>query len=105
MNNGAEVFEVDGFDSEDGTPMGACRVVLEKDYAAILAERDRMSEAVRTLLTKEISSSTIQQCCICYGGSSFSGPMKEALECDRAILLTEFEATLAARAALSEAPK
>lgn len=40
----AEVFEVPGFDSDDGTPAGPCKVVLEKDYARLKAERDALLE-------------------------------------------------------------
>jgi hypothetical protein len=35
-------------------------------------------------------SRTVQQCCLAYGGNSFSGPMKEALECHLAILKSKY---------------
>ena len=38
------------------------------------------------LLSEAPDASTIQQCCICYGGKSFPGPMKEALMCHLSIL-------------------
>ena len=42
-----------------------------------------------------IDNNTVQSCCICYGGNSFPGPMKEALECYLSILSAKYP-TLAA---------
>ncbi len=41
-------------------------------------------------LDREPDNQTIQQCCICYGGSSFSGPMEEALKCHLSILKSKY---------------
>jgi hypothetical protein len=37
--------------------------------------------AIESVLSAPIDNYTVQSCCICYGGNSFPGPMKEALEC------------------------
>jgi len=56
-------------------------------------ERTREIERLRAekaelleLLLLEPDNQTVQQCCICYGGNSFPGPMKEALKCHLSIL-------------------
>ena len=36
------------------------------------------------------NSSTLQQCCLAYGGHSFPGAMKNALECHLSILKNTF---------------
>lgn len=47
-------------------------------------------------LDAEPDNYTVQNCCICYGGNSFSGPMKEALECHLNILKTKHPVLAAA---------
>lgn len=37
--------------------------------------------ALEAALNAPIDNYMVQSCCICYGGNSFPGPMKEALEC------------------------
>ena len=35
-------------------------------------------------------SHTVQSCCLAYGGGSFSGPMRDALECHLSILKARY---------------
>jgi len=63
-----------------------------------------MSESKHTPgpLDTKPDNPTVQQCCICYGGNSFPGPMREALECHLSILSHKYP-VLAAAPALLEA--
>jgi len=49
-------------------------------------ERDTMNKHKAGPLDIKPDNQTIQQCCICYGGSSFPDPMREALEHHLSIL-------------------
>lgn len=51
---------------------------------ALTQERDglkRVIEIYEKVLAEALDSHMVQCCCICYGGNSFPGPMKEALQC------------------------
>jgi hypothetical protein len=43
-------------------------------------------EEMTKLLSADPDSYTVQSCCLAYGGSSFSGPIKDALICHLSIL-------------------
>ena len=50
-------------------------------------EERRFSLAeIEALLSADPDSYTVMNCCICYGGNSFTGPMEEALRCHLEIL-------------------
>lgn len=55
-------------------------VILRKDREYARGEIEALREWVG-VLTKEPTTQEIQCACLAYGGRSFSGPMKEALEC------------------------
>ena len=44
-------------------------------------EATARASAYEKVLREALDNYTIQSCCICYGGNSFPGPMKDALEC------------------------
>ena len=51
---------------------------------ALTQELDEANATVRAygkVLGEKIDNYMVQNCCICYGGNSFPGPMREALEC------------------------
>lgn len=54
-------------------------------------------DEVLAVLSEEPDNYTVQSCCICYGGNSFPGPMREALKCHLAILQSRFGGMKAAR--------
>jgi hypothetical protein len=46
-------------------------------------------DSIFKLVKAKPNNYTLQSCCVCYGGSSFPGPMEEALECHGEILATD----------------
>lgn len=62
-----------------------------------------MSESKHTPGPLEINpdNPTVQQCCLSYGGHSFSGPMRNALKCHLSILRREHPEWEAAPALLA----
>ena len=46
-----------------------------------LDEAKALASAYEKVLSEALDNHMVQCCCICYGGSSFPGPMKEALTC------------------------
>lgn len=68
--------------------------MINKDLEirALTQELDEANAAIRAyekVLREAVSDNyVIQSCCICYGGNSFPGPIREALECFTNIIHT-----------------
>lgn len=60
-----------------------------------LDETKAMLRAYSETLREEIDNYTVQSCCICYGGSSFPGPMLEALKCHLQIIHSRVDEKIA----------
>lgn len=60
-------------------------LLSEYDQCALHLWAEKLVEEetapLREALTKEPTTQEVQCACLAYGGQSFSGPMKEALEC------------------------
>lgn len=72
------------------------RTNLIVHYEQQLAEARRagMEEAAK-LIETDPDNYTVQNCCICYGGSSFPGPIKDVLMCHNKILASRCRAQAA----------
>ena len=73
--------------------------MVNKDLqiAALIQELDEAKatlSAYSKVLAEPIDNYTLQSCCICYGGNSFPGPMREALECFSNIMQSRIDAAL-----------
>ena len=73
--------------------------IFSQDFTAAAAALDGVCpDGVAGINLSELLSgvpdaSTIQQCCICYGGKSFPGPMNDALMCHLSILKSRLDRT------------
>lgn len=70
------------------------QVKAEYDAAVELADLKRELAVYDAVLSEPIDNYTVQSAAICYGGDSFPGPIKEALECYQAILQSRIDAKL-----------
>jgi hypothetical protein len=73
--------------------------IFSQDFTAAAEATLGMDPNARTradfveLLSTAPDATTIQQCCLCYGGNSFPGPMRDALMCHIAILRGRLQAS------------
>mgnify|MGYP001588134252 CR=1 FL=1 len=74
-------------------PGDAREAPVREGIAAVVA---LVVERATEVIKREPDNYTVQNCCLSYGGDSFSGPMKQALECHRDILVREILRTFAA---------
>lgn len=59
-----------------------------------LDEAKARLSVVDEVLLDPLDNYAVQSCCICYGGNSFPGPMKDALKCLMEIIHSRIDAKL-----------